>query len=157
MIRLRRAVALTLALAAGPVAWGVVRLAGESRDSTTIARAREDAGAGRFDRAARSLATLPPGRLADPEVADLLGASERAAGRPEAALVAWSRIPADSPRSTPAALARADTLLTDLGRLADAEAILEGASDAPARPGWRSRTPSRGSISWRSAPPRSAA
>ena len=49
----------------------------------------------------------------------------------EAALAAWARITPGSPRETSIALARARTLVGNLGRFAEAEAILEAALRKP--------------------------
>ena len=101
-----------------------------------LGRARLEVRRGRFEAARATLSALPSWRLDDPEAADLLATSEHAAGRYEAALAAWSRIPPDSPRAASIALARARTLVGNLGRFADAEAILEAAlrpAPGPAR------------------------
>jgi len=111
----------------GGLAWVGARIAAEDRFLNTLAQARSDARRGRFEAARSVLLALPAWRLDDPEAADLLATSEHAAGRYEAALVAWSRIPPDSPLSASAALWRARTLAGNLGRYAEAEAILERA------------------------------
>ena len=107
---------------AGGLAWGLL--------SWWSGRALEDASrdyaAGRYDAARGRLATLEafwPGRA---EVALLLGLCERAAGRPDAALAAWSRVPPGSAMADQAAQLRAETA-QDQGRLAVAEAVLVAA------------------------------
>lgn len=105
--------------------WRAARFVSDWRFESGLARAKQDVASGRFTEARRWLATLPPHRTTDPEAAYWLGVCEHAAGHYEAALAAWTRVPRGSPRSTPAALARARTLVGDLGRFAEAEAILE--------------------------------
>ena len=126
VIRSRWVIVLGLSIAAvvgfALVSWHVVETA---RFRTGLARARREAGSGGFAEARRWLATLPPSRASDPEAADLLGTCEHAAGRYEAALAAWSRIPRTSPFAARTDLARAKTLAGDLGRFADAELILQ--------------------------------
>ena len=111
-------------------AWVVERVVALRRhdyERAEVEAARGEILTGRFDAARRRLTALPPARLDDPEAADLLGVCEYEAGRFEAALAAWERVPADSPRAPAVALARARTLVGDLGRFAEAEAILEAA------------------------------
>ena len=118
--------ALAVALAGG-IAWGLARVFEERRFSETLAQARLDARRGRFEAARKAIAALPAWQLADPEAADLLATAEHAAGHYEAAVLAWSRIPDDAPNAGPVALARARTLVGNLGRFAEAEAVLEAA------------------------------
>jgi enediyne biosynthesis protein E4 len=120
---------LILALGAlAGLAWSAAAIISGRRYEAGVARARDEARSGRFDEALRELSALPADQLfADPEATDLLGTCEHAAGRFEAALACWSRIPPGSPRAASAALARAQTLVGDLGRFADAETILEAA------------------------------
>ena len=56
----------------------------------------------------------------------LLGACEQALGRPDAALAAWSRVPADSPFAGHAAMLRV-RLLLKRDRFAAAEELLPAA------------------------------
>ena len=113
------------------LAWWSMVVVADWRFTRGLARARREVGSGRFDEARRWLDALPSSRRSDPDAADLLGVSEHFAGRYEAALASWSRIPPDSPRWPAAALARAQTLVTNLGRFADAEAVLEVAVRQP--------------------------
>ena len=126
-----------LAVVATGLAWLAVGAIRESGFGATLDRARAEVKRGRFADARRSLATLPDWRWrGDPEAAHLVGLAEHAAGRFEAALGAWSAIPGGSPRAIPAALARARTLVGDLGRVAEAESVLEAAlAAAPAGQG----------------------
>ncbi len=117
--------ALAAVFSAGGIAWAVAEVVAESRFRLVVERARIDARSGRFDSARRSLSALPDWRLADPEAGDLLATCEHAAGHYEVALAAWARIPPGSPRETAIALARARTLVGNLGRFAEAERILE--------------------------------
>jgi tetratricopeptide (TPR) repeat protein len=122
---------LCLALCALLLACGAAWAVFEWRFERERARAIREAELGQFEKARQWLAVLPSARLRDPETAYWLGVCEHAAGHYEAALAAWSRVPAGSIRSTEAALARAQTLVGNLGRFADAEPILEAALRAP--------------------------
>ena len=75
-----------------------------------------------------------------PEAAFLLGVCEKALGRPEAAEAAWARVPQRSPYYGQAELARAEVLIQDLGRFADAESQLSELTQAggdAAGPAWQ--------------------
>ena len=89
-----------------------------------LKKARADIRAKRFEGAGRWLAARSAERPNHAEIALLLGICEDAAGRYEAAVDAWARVPLDSPRGLNAAIARARTLASDLGRFADAEDVL---------------------------------
>ena len=115
------------------IAWCSVRIVADRRFAAGLTWAMKEVDAGRFDVARRWLKALPPSRLSDPEVAGLLGACEQAAGNFEAALASWSLVPANSPRGYNAVLARAHTLIHNLGRFAEAEAILEAGLRQPGR------------------------
>ncbi len=124
----RRSVAvLLLAIGAFGLVWGARRVDEARRFLDGVERARHDVGSGRFEEARRWLDALPERRKSDPEVFDLIAVCEHAAGRYDAALAAWAMIPAKSPLAGKVALARARTLIGDLGRYADAEPILEAA------------------------------
>ena len=114
-----------LALVA-PLLWGLARAADARRFEANLARATREASAGRFAEAGRWFGSPEAQRSGRPEVAYWLGLCEHAAGRHEAAVAAWGRVPAGSPLAATAELARAQTLVGDLGRFAEAEAILEG-------------------------------
>ncbi len=136
-MRSRRPWEVAALIAAGVgFAWAALEVVRESGFVATLDRARADARRGRFESARLGLATLPEWRWrADPEAADLVALVAQASGRFDAALVAWESIPPRSPRGASAALARARVLVGDLGRLAEAEAILEAAlAVAPAGP-----------------------
>ena len=64
-------------------------------------------------------------RAADPEVVYRLGVCEHAAGNFSAALAHWSRVAQGSEWWPDAGLARARTLVGDLGRFSEAEPLLE--------------------------------
>ena len=113
-----------LGLALAGAAWGATIVVAAWRFDQGLANAKSAAADGRLDEVRRWLSSLSPSRLSQPDVADLLGVCEHEAGHYEAALAAWSRVPADSPRAIPVALARARTLIGDLGRYDEAETIL---------------------------------
>ena len=104
--------------------WGAMRAVAEWRFQSGLKQARADIDANRFEAARRWLTAQSAGRLKDDEFAFLLGMCEDAAGRHEAAVSAWARVPLDSPRGLNAAIGRARTLASDLGRFADAEDVL---------------------------------
>ena len=96
----------------------------ERRFQAGLKKARADIDARRFEAAGRWLAAQSAWRPDHAEAAFLLGICEDAAGRHEAAAAAWARVPLESPLGLNAAIARARTLVGDLGRFADAEAVL---------------------------------
>jgi len=116
-----------LGLALAGTVWGAAKGVAAWRFDKGLARAKANAASGRLDDVRRWLATLPPSRHENPEVADLRGVCEHEAGHYQAALNAWSLVPPDSPRAVPVALARARTLITDLGRYDEAETVLRDA------------------------------
>jgi len=118
---------VSAALALAAIGWGATRVVAAARFRAGLDRARGEVAAGHFETARRWLAALPADRAADPEAAYSLGVCEHAAGQFDAALAAWSRVALDSPRGLQAALARAQTLAGNLGRLADAEVVLDAA------------------------------
>ena len=128
----RSAVALALAVAAWPVSPGGSRgpstAAGSRRPGRGAARGR---GGPLRRRPGGSLAALAAPAGPTPRSPTWLGICEHAAGHYDAALAAWARVPPGSPCAAAAALARARTLVGDLGRFADAEPILEAALRAP--------------------------
>jgi tetratricopeptide (TPR) repeat protein len=81
----------------------------------------------RFDESRRWLAQVPSRWSNDPEVLYRLGVCEHAKGEIQAALTTWSRAGTDgqSPFVVRAGLARARTLVGDLGRFSDGESLLE--------------------------------
>ena len=81
----------------------------------------------RFEPAAKWLAAQAALRPDHAQAAFLLGVCEDRLGRHEAAAFAWSRVPLKSPVGASAAIARARTLVNDLGRFADAEPVLTAA------------------------------
>jgi hypothetical protein len=131
----RRLVVIGIAAIVVGLAWGGWRLAAGRRFRSELDWARSEAAAGRFAVAQQWLTSLPADRRAEPEAADLLGVCEHFAGHYEGAIAAWSRVPVGSPGAGRAALARAQTLVGNLGRFADAEAVLEAAlsEEGPSR------------------------
>jgi tetratricopeptide (TPR) repeat protein len=67
----------------------------------------------------------------EPEVAYRLGVCEHARGDYPTALAAWARVPLRSPWGVRAGLARAKTLVGNLGRFADAEDVLLACMSVP--------------------------
>jgi enediyne biosynthesis protein E4 len=104
--------------------WAAMSAIPEWRFQSGLKKAREDIKAKRFEAAGHWLAAQSARRPDDVEAAFLIGICEDAAGRHEAAVSAWARVPLDSPRGLNAAIARARTLASDLGRFADAEDML---------------------------------
>jgi enediyne biosynthesis protein E4 len=101
--------------------WGAIWVVPEWRFQAGLKKARADIDSKQFDAASRWLTSQSAGRRNQAEPVFLLGMCEDAAGRHEAAVSAWARVPLGSPRGLSAAIARARTLATDLGRFADAE------------------------------------
>ncbi|MDR3639541.1 MAG: FG-GAP-like repeat-containing protein [Isosphaeraceae bacterium] len=128
-------------LAAGSLAlaWGTWRFVAMWRFEAGLDWARQEAASGRYEAPRRWLAGLSPQWSADPEAAYWLGVCSRAEGYHEQAVAAWARVAPGAPKGTVAALERARTLMSDLGRFAEAEVILErlvgrpGAAIAEAR------------------------
>jgi tetratricopeptide (TPR) repeat protein len=117
---------LCLVLLIGGLAWVGWLIASVRRFESGLDQARRLMDADRFAEAREYLLHLPPGRSNDPEVAYRLGVCAHAGGEIPAALAVWSRVDPRSTWATQAGLARARTLVGDLGRFRDAEVILEG-------------------------------
>jgi tetratricopeptide (TPR) repeat protein len=90
-----------------------------------LARVRQLMKSERFHDAKRSLLRLPSPWAGQPEVLYRLGVCERALGNSESALAMWSRVDPHSTWSVQAGLARASTLVADLGQFSAAETLLE--------------------------------
>jgi hypothetical protein len=116
-------------LAGGLIAlgWGASWTFVEWRFQTGLKQAKVDFAARRFDAARRRLAAQLLGRPEAAEAAYLLGACEQALQHPEAAAIADARVPLGSPWGAGAARARAQILINDLGRYAEAQAVLSAA------------------------------
>jgi hypothetical protein len=106
------------------VLWGGWGWFDERRYRNEVARAEADMAGGRHRLARQRLVELTRTRPHASEAAFHLGECEDRLGHPEAALMAWSSIAADSPLFTKATVARA-WLLIQSGRLALAEEVLE--------------------------------
>ena len=115
---------LSLAAIVVALGWGAARILAERRFQAGLKKAEADIDSSRFEAAGRWLAAQSASRPNHAEVAFLLGICEDAAARREAALAAWARVPLESPWGLNAAIARARTLVGDLGRFADAETVL---------------------------------
>lgn len=120
--------AMILALAAcGAIGWLAWRRWEVLRDRDIMAHAQEAMERGHYAVAARDLAALGSSGIDPDRATYLLGACEKALGRTEDASAAWARIRPDSPLGGRAIADRLD-LLTDQGRLAEAEQLIEGAA-----------------------------
>ncbi len=118
-------VCLTTSLLA--LGWGASWIFMERRFQSGLKNARARIASGQFEIARLWLADQSARRPEHAEVSFLLGVCEGAAGRFEAALSTWERVPLESPLGLNAASARARTLVEDQGRFADAEAVLTAA------------------------------
>jgi enediyne biosynthesis protein E4 len=114
-------VALAVALVWGVSWWIAVR-----RFRNELDLAERDFKSGKFGLAQRRLSALEGSWFGQGEVAFRLGICELARGYREEALAAWSRVPPGSPFSGRAAALRGQQL-TNVGRFAPAEAVLESA------------------------------
>lgn len=109
----------------GTLAWGSWRLVTASRFESGLARVRQLMDEDRFPEARQWLRHVPGKRANDPEIAYRLGVCEHAAGNIPEAIAAWSRVPLSSAWGAKAGLARARTVVGDLGRFTEGEALLE--------------------------------
>ncbi len=108
------------------LSWGTWLVVSGRRFQSGLAEARQLMDADRFPEARRLLISLPSRWSNDPEFAYRLGVCSHAGGDIAAAMAAWSRVEPRSAWGPRAGLARARTLVGDLGRFGDAEVILEG-------------------------------
>ncbi len=120
---MRRGGAAALALALGYVGYLGVQ---SWLDRARLDRAMRDLSRGDYAAAAPQFAAMARRRPGDAEVEFRLGECERARGRHDAALAAWSRVPPGSARGLDAALARG-RLAMELGRFTEAERALTAA------------------------------
>ncbi len=114
--------------------WGTARLVQSWRFESTLEQVRGLMAAHRFSEARICLLNLSPRWANEPEAAYSLGVCEHAGGNFPAALAAWSRIQSGTSWYDRAVLARAQTLVGDLGRFAEAEALLEAVLATPPSP-----------------------
>ncbi|AMV39403.1 FG-GAP-like repeat-containing protein [Planctomyces sp. SH-PL62] len=130
--RRRRIVWLAVAVlaASGFGSWAVAQW----RFATSLEQSRLLMEAQRFPEARERLLGLRSSRPSDPEVAYRLGVCEHAVGRPEASLAAWAGVSPGNEWWGKASLARARTLVGDMGRFSEAEALLEAMLDGAAAP-----------------------
>jgi tetratricopeptide (TPR) repeat protein len=96
----------------------------ERRFQAGLRLAKAEMDSGRFEAAARRLTAHSAWSPKHAETAFLLGVCASAAGRLEEALAAWARVPLQSQFGVNAALAQAQTLVSDFSRFADAETII---------------------------------
>ena len=133
MSRLRIGVGAGVAsLAAAVVVWATASWVQSSRFRSELGRLEAAVERGRYESAGDRLRTLAAGRPGHPRLHYLLGLCERASGDVEAALAAWSKVPADAPKAAEAALHSA-SILIDEGRWAEAEPRLSLALALEAR------------------------
>ena len=124
---------LVLAIVSLAIAVGASWTFAEWRFEAGLSRARADLAARRFEAARRWLASQATGRPEHAEAAYLLGVCEEALGHAEAAATALARVPPDSRFGGDAAMARARTLIDDLGRYTEAEDVLLRGHGGPGR------------------------
>ena len=117
------ALAIGLVALAGAAVW----LHGAWLDKSELDRAAREVALGAYLPARERLTRLAARRPRDGSVAFRLGVCEQALGRPTEALRAWEAVPLGSPLAAETALRRANVLMRDLGRLADAEVQLNAA------------------------------
>jgi tetratricopeptide (TPR) repeat protein len=116
---------LCKALLAGALSWAGWLIVTARRFESGLAEVRRLMDADQFGTARERLRRLSSVSSNDPEVAYRLGVCAHAGGDIPAALAAWSRVAPRSDWGVRASLARARTLVGDLGRFRDAEVILE--------------------------------
>jgi thioredoxin-like negative regulator of GroEL len=104
-------------------AWGTARAVDSWRYRASLERAKARIASGSPAEARRLLAEAETRWPREGELTFLLGACEQALGRPDAAVAAWSRVPADSPFAGNAAMLRVRLLLKS-DRFAAAEELL---------------------------------
>jgi enediyne biosynthesis protein E4 len=113
-------VSLALGLAGALVVWLATMWIGSWRFEREMLAAKREFAHGQFREAAARLNRLAKRQPSQGELEYLLGACERADGRPDEADEAWSRVPESSPEAASAALARGKLAL-EQGRYAFAE------------------------------------
>ncbi len=113
------------AILVGMLAWGGWTVLRERRLASDLVEARRLMDDDRFLEARPLLVRLAAGRPDDAEIAYRLGVCSHAAGQIDAALAAWERVGPRSAWTARAGLARARTLVGDLGRFRAAEELLQ--------------------------------
>ena len=121
---------LSLAIVAGALLWGGWKWRENRLERQAIAEISDDLGRGLYALAGRKLATLLNQNPHSDQGNYLLGACEKARGRPEEAVKAWARVSPDSPFAPRAIQGRIE-LEIERGRLADAEQIVIDAQQLP--------------------------
>jgi tetratricopeptide (TPR) repeat protein len=123
----RRLLVFSLLLCAviGGMAFIVWEVNSAWRFDAALKSARQLMSLNRFAAARSKLVNLPPRWSSDPEALYRLGACEHATGNIRSALKIWARAPIASDWGARAALARARTLVGDLGRFSEGEAVLD--------------------------------
>jgi tetratricopeptide (TPR) repeat protein len=113
--------AAALGLSGSLITWLVLAWLQTRHFELEMATARHELAHGQFRQAADRLSRLAQRSSQSGELEFLLGACERADGRPDEAIEAWSRVPETAPEAANAALGLGK-LAVDQGRYADAEA-----------------------------------
>ncbi len=113
------------------VGWWISPFSAPPRHPLDLSIPRQLIAQGRFQQARDLLVAFQPPDPRDPdgEAAFLLGVCEHELGRPEKSLELWSMVPSRSPRADQANLARAQTLVSEYGRFAEAESLLQKAAN----------------------------
>ena len=117
---------LCLGLTLGLLLWTGLRGFSAWSSERNLVQARRLMDADRFGEARQWLVGVPSRWSTSPEMAYRLGVCEHAAGNINAALAAWERVDPHSTWAMRAGLARARTLVGNLGRFSDGEAVLVG-------------------------------
>ncbi len=117
---------ICLGITVGLLGWGGWFVFREQRFASRLTQVRRLMDADRFQEARPLLISLLSRGANGAEVAYRLGVCAHAGGDIPAALAAWSRVAPRTEWSVRAGLARARTLVGDLGRFREAEEVLEG-------------------------------
>lgn len=136
----RRWLVLGPMIGAGIVAliWGGWEVVAAARMRAELAKAEQEIAEGYFHTARDRLTHLAARWPNDADVEFHLGICEQARGASKAALEAWRRVPANSPVSLRANLARGNTAM-ELGSLTEAEDAFRAAAQDPSAPAAQAR------------------
>ncbi|MEO6809316.1 MAG: tetratricopeptide repeat protein, partial [Isosphaeraceae bacterium] len=118
---------LIAGLATSTGLWALGLVLGQQRFEAGLTLAKRQMAEGRFDEARSWLAEQSARDPGNGEIPYLLGVCERADGRLDAAMAAWSSVSEDSPFAARVRLAKGKAFVRDFGRFADAEPLLKSA------------------------------